>query len=128
MSHRMIVHASTEHVHIVIDDAKSFTVCLNTRMCSCGRFQHDEIACSHAIAVISYRNKHHEDYCSTYYSNKNFQDTYAIPIVLLLRMHLEYSITYFGRRTAATNYKKKPDRPPSNDCKKGFTEEKYKKE
>ncbi|KAG5590497.1 hypothetical protein H5410_041011 [Solanum commersonii] len=50
---------------------------------SCRRFQHDEIACSHAVAAIRYRNKHREDYCSTNYSNKDFQDTYAIPIELL---------------------------------------------
>ncbi|KAG5589463.1 hypothetical protein H5410_039977 [Solanum commersonii] len=43
--------ASTEYLHRVINGAKRFTVCLNTRMCSCERFQHDEISCSHAVAT-----------------------------------------------------------------------------
>ncbi|KAG5610954.1 hypothetical protein H5410_022235 [Solanum commersonii] len=47
---------------------------------SCGRFQHDEISCSHEVVATRYRNKHRKDYCSVYYSNKNFQNTYAIPI------------------------------------------------
>ncbi|KAG5603325.1 hypothetical protein H5410_034695 [Solanum commersonii] len=34
----------------------------------------------HAIDAIRYRNKHRDDYCSAYYSNKNYPDTYAIPL------------------------------------------------
>ncbi|KAH0650237.1 hypothetical protein KY284_030149 [Solanum tuberosum] len=74
------VPASTIHLHNITDGAKRFTVCLNTRMCSCARFQHDEIPCSHALAAIRHRNKLRDDYCLAYYSNKNYQDTYAIPM------------------------------------------------
>jgi len=49
-------------------------------MCSCERFQHDEISCSDAVATIIYRNKNRKDYCSAYYSNKKFQVTYAFSI------------------------------------------------
>ncbi|KAM3374980.1 hypothetical protein P3S68_013694 [Capsicum galapagoense] len=76
----MTVRASNEFLHIVTAGAKRFVVCLRSRKCICGLFQLDEIPCSHAMAVITYRNQHGEDYCSAYYSNKNFKDAYAIPV------------------------------------------------
>jgi len=97
-------------------------------MCSCGRFQHDEIPCSYVIVAIKYRNKHRDDYYSAYYSNKNYQDTYAIPIEPLpcestwdIPSHLlkEVMLPPIAR--------KQPGRPPKNDRKKGFTEGKDKK-
>ncbi|XP_060210368.1 uncharacterized protein LOC132637273 [Lycium barbarum] len=80
LSHRMTVRASTEFLLTVTDGMKIFSVCLRSKICSCGRFQLDEIPCGHALAAIMYRHQHGEDYCSAYYSNKNFKDTYAIPV------------------------------------------------
>ncbi|XP_060206278.1 uncharacterized protein LOC132633916 [Lycium barbarum] len=80
LSHRMTVRASTEFLHTVTDGMKRFSVCLRSKICSCGRFQLDEIPCGHALAAIMYRHQHGEDYCSAYYSNKNFKDKYAIPV------------------------------------------------
>ncbi|XP_060182101.1 uncharacterized protein LOC132611737 [Lycium barbarum] len=80
LARRMTLRASTEFLHTVTDGAKRFRVCLQTRTCSCGRFQLDEIPCTHAMAVIVHRHQHEEDYTSTYYNNKNFRDAYAIPI------------------------------------------------
>ncbi|XP_060183336.1 uncharacterized protein LOC132613337 [Lycium barbarum] len=74
------IPTSTEFLHTVTDGMKRFSVCLRSKICSCGRFQLDEIPCGHALATIMYRHQHGEDYCSAYYSNKNFKDTYAIPV------------------------------------------------
>jgi len=97
-------------------------------MCSCKRFQHDEIACSHAVATIRYINKHREDYCSTNYSNKNFQDTYAISIELLPCESTWNILSHIleGELLPPITIKQ-PDRPPSNNRKKGFNEGKYKR-
>ncbi|XP_060195013.1 uncharacterized protein LOC132624218 [Lycium barbarum] len=77
------VRASTEFLHTVIDGVRRFTVCLRARTCTCGRFQLDEIPCGHAMAAIVYRHQHGAEYTSAYYNNKNFLDTYAIPVVPL---------------------------------------------
>ncbi|KAM3231658.1 hypothetical protein P3L10_017017 [Capsicum annuum] len=76
----MIVKTSNEFLHTISNGAKRFIVCLRSRKCSCGEFQLDEIPCSHAMAAITYRNQHGENYCSPYYNNKNFRDAYAIPV------------------------------------------------
>ncbi|KAH0749468.1 hypothetical protein KY290_028700 [Solanum tuberosum] len=76
----MRVIPSTVDMHAVVDGPKRYIVNLNTKMCSCGRFQNDEIPCGHGIAVLRYRRLHETDYCSPFYSLKNFQDTYAIPV------------------------------------------------
>ncbi|KAH0699024.1 hypothetical protein KY284_013239 [Solanum tuberosum] len=118
-----LVRASTIHLHTITDGAKRFTVCLNTRMCSCGRFQHDEIPCSHALAAIRHRNKHRDDYCSAYYSNKNYQDTYAIPIEPLSCESTWGVPSHVLEEVVLPPItRKQPGRPPKNDRKKGFTE------
>ncbi|KAG5606666.1 hypothetical protein H5410_028158 [Solanum commersonii] len=47
---------------------------------SCGRFQLDEMPCEHAMVVLRYKRLHESNYCSPFYSNKFFEDAYAIPI------------------------------------------------
>ncbi|KAG5613180.1 hypothetical protein H5410_024461 [Solanum commersonii] len=69
---------STVDMRAVVDGPKWYIVNLNTKMCSCGRFQNDKIPCGHGIAVLRYRRLHEIDYCSPFYSLKNFQDTYDI--------------------------------------------------
>ena len=49
-------------------------------MCSCGRFQHYEIPSGHAIAVLRYKKLREANFCSAFYSLKNFRDAYAIPV------------------------------------------------
>ena len=71
---------STVYLHAVAEGAKKHIVNLNTRMCSCGRFQHYEIPCGHAIAVLQYRKLHEANFCSAFYSLKNFRDAYVIPV------------------------------------------------
>ncbi|KAM3289671.1 hypothetical protein P3S67_017960 [Capsicum chacoense] len=80
LSQRMIVKASNEFLHTVSNEAKRFIICLRIRKCRCGEFQLDKIHFSHAMTAITYRNQHGENYCSPYYSNKNFRDAYVIPV------------------------------------------------
>ena len=70
-------------MHVVAEGAKKYIVNLNTKMCSCGRFQHYEIPCGLVIAVLRYRKLHEADFCSAFYSLKNFKDTYVIPVELI---------------------------------------------
>ncbi|XP_060183238.1 uncharacterized protein LOC132613214 [Lycium barbarum] len=121
------VRASTEFLHTVIDGVRRFTVCLRARTCTCGRFQLDEIPCGHAMAVIVYRHQHGAEYTSAYYSNKNFLDTYAIPVVPLpcestwdIPRHVKEEIVL------PPDGKKPPGRPATKRM-KPFHEGKFKK-
>ncbi|KAG5589923.1 hypothetical protein H5410_040437 [Solanum commersonii] len=51
-------------------------------MCNCGKFQHDEIPCVHAIVVVKRNNitKIHP-YCSDYYKSAALANTYELPMV-----------------------------------------------
>ena len=71
---------STLDMHVATEGAKKYIVNLNTMMSSCGRFQHYEIPCGHVIAVLRYRKLHEADFCSAFYSLKNFEDAYVIPV------------------------------------------------
>ena len=86
---------STVDLHAVAEGAKKSIVNLNKRMCSCRRFQHYEIPCGHAIAVLQYRKLHEADFCSAFYSLKNFKDAYAIPVSLSrARVHGIYQVIF----------------------------------
>ncbi|KAG5582191.1 hypothetical protein H5410_052818 [Solanum commersonii] len=67
-------------MHDVVDRPKKYIVNLNTKMCSCRRFQNDEIPCGHGMTVLRYRRLHETEFCSPFYSLKNFQDAYVIPV------------------------------------------------
>ncbi|XP_060212179.1 uncharacterized protein LOC132639773 [Lycium barbarum] len=121
------VRASTEFLHTVIDGVRRFTVCLRARTCTCGRFQLDEIPCGHAMAAIVYRHQHGAEYTSAYYSNKNFLDTYAIPVVPLpcestwdILRHVKEEIVF------PPDGKRPPGRPATKRM-KPFYEGKFKK-
>ncbi|KAG5605964.1 hypothetical protein H5410_027456 [Solanum commersonii] len=108
--------------------AKRFSVCLRTRVCNCGGFQHDEIPCSHAIAAIRYISKHGQDYWSSYYNNKKFQDAYAIPIEPLpCERNWEISEHVLEDIVLPPDARKLPGKPPSYIRKKGFKEVKFKR-
>ena len=58
-----------------------YIVCLERKTCSCGRFQHDEIPCPHAIAVLKKKNiTDVHPYCSDYYKHDALTNSYAIPM------------------------------------------------
>ncbi|KAG5619021.1 hypothetical protein H5410_018845 [Solanum commersonii] len=97
-------------------------------MCRCGRFQHDEIPCSHAIVAIRDRNKNRDDYYSAYYSNKDYQDIYAIPIEPLPCKSTWNVPSHVLKEVMLPPIARKQlSRPPKNDRKKEFTERKGKK-
>ncbi|XP_027773525.1 uncharacterized protein LOC107017068 [Solanum pennellii] len=51
-SSKMEVVPSSEFIFSVYETGRRYIVCLERKVCSCGRFQLDEIPCSHAIAVL----------------------------------------------------------------------------
>lgn len=72
---------SSESLYGVDDNGRRYIVCLISKTCSCGRFQLDEIPCSHAIAVLRKKNiTEFEPYCSEYYKPSTLISTYEIPI------------------------------------------------
>ncbi|XP_075088136.1 uncharacterized protein LOC107799126 [Nicotiana tabacum] len=74
---------STEYIHTVIDEGRSYTVCLLERNCVCGRFQVDELPCPHAWAVLKSKFLMPEDYCSNYYKPNSVVMTYDVPMYSL---------------------------------------------
>ncbi|XP_015163822.1 uncharacterized protein [Solanum tuberosum] len=75
------VVASSEYIFTVYEGAIRYIVCLERKTCSCGRFQHDEIPCAHAMTVL--KKKYIKDvhpYCSDYYKHDALTNTYALPI------------------------------------------------
>ncbi|KAH0766133.1 hypothetical protein KY285_002004 [Solanum tuberosum] len=77
----MKVVASSEYIFAVYESAIRYIVCLERKTCSCGRFQHDEIPCAHAMVVLMKKNiKDVHPYCSDYYKHDALTNTYALPI------------------------------------------------
>ncbi|XP_047268197.1 uncharacterized protein LOC124898608 [Capsicum annuum] len=71
-----IISASSTYVYSVYDDGRKYIVCLDRKTCTYGRFQWDEIACEHTIAVL--KSKYVVDmkpYCSEFYYPKTLRKT-----------------------------------------------------
>ncbi|KAG5592262.1 hypothetical protein H5410_042776 [Solanum commersonii] len=78
---KMKVVASSEYIFAVYEGAIRYIVCLERKTCSCGRFQHDEISCTHTMTVLKKKNiKDVHPYCSDYYKHEALTNTYALPI------------------------------------------------
>ncbi|XP_075076643.1 uncharacterized protein LOC142163272 [Nicotiana tabacum] len=80
LSQKLRVRASTDHIHTVIDGVKRYIMCLESKKCSCGQFQLDELPCAHALAVLRHKNETYENYCSPYYTRESLLSTYEIPV------------------------------------------------
>nr|XP_016480528.1 PREDICTED: uncharacterized protein LOC107801682 [Nicotiana tabacum] len=78
-SSKHMVRASTNHIHTVIDGVKRYIVCLESKKCSCGQFQLDELPCVHALAALRHRNETYKNYFSQYYTKESLLRTYEIP-------------------------------------------------
>ncbi|XP_049386951.1 uncharacterized protein LOC125851221 [Solanum stenotomum] len=73
---------SSEFIFSVYEAGKRYIVCLERKVCSCGRFQLDEIPCAHAIVVLKEKNvKDMHLYCSDYYKPDALAKTYEISMV-----------------------------------------------
>ncbi|XP_015068686.1 uncharacterized protein LOC107013240 isoform X2 [Solanum pennellii] len=80
-SAKMKVVASCEFIFSVYEGGIRYIVCLERKTYSCGRFQHDEIRCPHAIAVLKKKNiTDVHPYCSDYYKHDALTNTYVISI------------------------------------------------
>ncbi|XP_069154987.1 uncharacterized protein [Solanum lycopersicum] len=78
---KMKVVASSEFIFSVYEGGIRYIVCLNRKNCSCGRFQHDEIPCAHAMAFLKKNNiKDVHPYYSDYYKPDALANTYAVPM------------------------------------------------
>nr|XP_016473732.1 PREDICTED: uncharacterized protein LOC107795580 [Nicotiana tabacum] len=80
LSQKLRVSASTYHIHTVIDGVKRYIVCLESKKCSCGQFQLDELPCVHVLAALRHKNETYENYCSPYYTKESLLCTYEIPV------------------------------------------------
>ncbi|KAH0677249.1 hypothetical protein KY290_026417 [Solanum tuberosum] len=82
---KMKVVAPSEYIFAVYEGAIRYIECLERKTCSCGRFQHDEIPCAHAITVLKKKNiKDVHPYCFDYYKHDALTNTYALPIEPML--------------------------------------------
>ncbi|XP_069154906.1 uncharacterized protein [Solanum lycopersicum] len=78
---KMKVVASSEFIFSVYEGDIRYIVCFERKNCSCGRFQHDEIPCAHAMTVLKKKNiKDVHPYCSDYYKPDALANTYAVPM------------------------------------------------
>ncbi|XP_069145463.1 uncharacterized protein [Solanum lycopersicum] len=73
---------SSEYIFTVHEAGKRYIVCIERKTCTCGRFQHDEIPCAHAIAVLKHKNVTNlQPYCSDYYKPYALEKTYEVVMV-----------------------------------------------
>ncbi|KAH0729549.1 hypothetical protein KY289_000737 [Solanum tuberosum] len=81
-SSKMKIVPSSGFIFSVYEAGRRYIVCLERKVCSCGRFQLDEIPCAHAIAVLKDKNvTDMYSYCSNYYKSDAIAKTYEISIV-----------------------------------------------
>nr|XP_016457100.1 PREDICTED: uncharacterized protein LOC107780985 [Nicotiana tabacum] len=69
-----------DHMHTVIDGVKRYIVCLESKKCSCGQFQLDELPCPHTLVGLRHKNETYENFCSPYYTRESLLRTYEIPV------------------------------------------------
>ncbi|WMV07521.1 hypothetical protein MTR67_000906, partial [Solanum verrucosum] len=73
---------SSEYIFSVYEDGRRYIVCLEQKVCTCERFQLDEIPCAHAIAVLKHKNIiNMHPYCSDYYKPNALEKTYEVAMV-----------------------------------------------
>jgi len=74
---------STECIHSVTNDDRSFVVCLKNKTCSCEKFQYEEIPCEHTWAVMKRKSLVADGYCSDLYKPMTALKIYEISIYSL---------------------------------------------
>ncbi|XP_060180729.1 uncharacterized protein LOC132610450 [Lycium barbarum] len=111
-STRMKVIPSTEYLHTVIDEGRSFIVCIEKKTCSCKMFQVDEIPCPHAWVVLKMKNLTVDSYCSNLYKPEIVMKTYDVPIYPLPNQS-EWNVPIYISEEVVLppRYKRPPGRP-----------------
>ncbi|XP_069154381.1 uncharacterized protein [Solanum lycopersicum] len=82
------VHAtvvpSSKFIFSVYEAGRRYIVCLGRKICSCERFQVDEIPCAHAIDVLKENNiKNMHPYCFDYYKLDALAKKYEISMIAI---------------------------------------------
>ncbi|KAG5616660.1 hypothetical protein H5410_016484 [Solanum commersonii] len=73
----MKVVPSPEFIFLIYEAGRRYIVCLEQKIYTCGRFQLDEIPCSHTIVALKHKNvTDMHPYCFDYYK----PDVLAKPI------------------------------------------------
>ncbi|GMN60452.1 hypothetical protein TIFTF001_029541 [Ficus carica] len=62
---------------VTSNDGQIWIVDMSERICTCRRFQVDQIPCPHAMAVCNYRRIDPYNYCSNYYTKDYLYSCYA---------------------------------------------------
>ncbi|XP_069155802.1 uncharacterized protein [Solanum lycopersicum] len=74
------VVSSSKFIFSDYEAGRRYIICLERKICSCERFQLEEIPCGHAITVLKEKNvKDMHPYCSDYYKPDALVKTYEIP-------------------------------------------------
>ncbi|WMV11250.1 hypothetical protein MTR67_004635, partial [Solanum verrucosum] len=104
---------SSKFIYSVYKGGRRYIVCLERKICNCGRFQHDEIPCTHAIVIVKSKNitKIHP-YCSDYYKPIALANTYEVPMILMPDKD-DWSVLEFVLEEIVLppRYKRMPGRP-----------------
>ncbi|KAK6772678.1 hypothetical protein RDI58_027916 [Solanum bulbocastanum] len=117
---------STLYLHVVVN-TKAVHSMHKHKKCSCGRFQNDEIPCGHGMAVLRYRRLHETDYCSPFYSLKNFEDAYEIPVEPLPCESIWDIPRYVSKPKLMLPGSKRTVGRPQLECWKEFADVKFKR-
>ncbi|KAM3237038.1 hypothetical protein P3L10_012067 [Capsicum annuum] len=83
-AYNLDIRESTNYIYGVYEEGRKYIVRLDIRTCNYGRFQLDEIPCTHAIAVLKSKHvKEMKSYCSDYYKKEALVKTYEMPLCLM---------------------------------------------
>ncbi|KAL5544255.1 hypothetical protein UlMin_008039 [Ulmus minor] len=74
---RMRLDPASDTVYNVLDGDKNGIVDLQTRTCSCRRFQLEQLPCAHAMIAIRHSKRDVYDFYSEYYNSSTWKATYA---------------------------------------------------
>ncbi|KAL5542897.1 hypothetical protein UlMin_010607 [Ulmus minor] len=68
---------ASDTMYTVLDGDKNGVVDLQARMCSCRRFQFEQLPCVHAMIAILHSKRYVYDFCSEYYNSSTWKAIYA---------------------------------------------------
>ncbi|XP_055823722.1 uncharacterized protein LOC129892185 [Solanum dulcamara] len=75
---------SSKFIFSVYETGRRYIVCLEKKICNCGRIQIEEMSCSHAIAILKSKNiTDIHPYCSDYYKPESLASTYEVSMILM---------------------------------------------
>ena len=120
------VESSNLVLFAVYDEETSYLVDLEKRTCTCKRFNHDEMPCSHAMAVIAKRNLNCYEFVSQYYTREFYIKTYEDSIIPLGDQHSWELPEDLVSHEVLPPCSKRPAGRPKKSRYKGFNEYKTK--